>query len=484
MTPFSTEHAKPLGDGLLCPIGSVLDTDLASHVVAYKRSVASRYRALTPDELEQLPPGELHVSPKTDGELWMMILDGDDVFLVSPRHRVITGSIPLLDEARRNILPRCGTRTILAGELFALRKDGRPRVGDVGMALHASDVGRLGFFVFDLMKGGTGGDEDAPPEYKNCFPILQELCDGGKRVQCVKTEIVSGTAEVERLFGEWAEGGKAEGLVVRSGDHRVFKVKPAFHLDAVIVGYTERVGDDGRDLCRSVLLAMLRENGQFQLLGSVGNFGGDEIRAEFHALLCDDPADSTYRAPRSSGALYRFVKPQHVIEIKVSDIQSDDANSRPIQRFVLEYDEAKGWRPTGPTNGVSILRPVFVRRREDKTVNAVDIRASQVLERCVLNDLDEAVEAVEFPASDVLHRAVWTKATKGLLAVRKLLVWKTNKHELDPLYPAYVVHWTDYSPGRKDPLKRTVRLAPTPEIAEALAEELVTKGVKRGWNPA
>ena len=484
MSPFTTEHARPLGDGLLCPIGSVLDTDLASHVVAYKRSVASRYRALTPDELEQLPPGKLHVSPKIDGELWMMILDGDDVFLVSPRHRVITGSIPLLDEARRNILPRCTNRTILAGELFALRKDGRPRVGDVGMALHASDVGRLGFFVFDLMKGGTTGEDDAPPEYENRFPILQELCDGGKRVQCVKTEIVSGTAEVERLFAEWAEGGKAEGLVVRSADHRVFKVKPAFHLDAVIIGYTERVGDDGRDLCRSVLLGLLRENGQFQILGSVGNFGADDVRASFHALLCDDGVPSTYRYPSSSGALYRFVEPKHVIEIRVSDIQSDDANSRPIQRFVLEFDPDKGWRPAGPSNGVSILHPVFVRRREDKTVNSVDIRASQVLERCVLDDLDEAVEVVELPTSTVLRREVWTKESKGLVSVRKLLVWKTNKADVDPLFPEFVVHWTDYSPGRKDPLKRTVRLAPTQDLASELAEQLIEKGVKRGWNPA
>lgn len=483
MTAFTTEHAKPLGDGLLCPIGSVLDTDLASHVVGYKRSVASRYRALTPDELEQLPSGPLHVSPKIDGELWMMVLDGDEVYLVSPRHRVITGSIPLLDEARRVLLPRCAQRTILAGELFALRKEGRPRVGDVGMALHGGDVGRLGFFVFDLMKGGTS-DDDAPPEYTNRFPILQALCDGGKRVQCVKTEIVSGTAEVQRLFGGWAEGGKAEGLVVRSADHRVFKVKPAFHLDAVIIGYTERVGDDGRDLCRSVLLAMMRENGQFQLLGSVGNFGGDDIRAEFHQLLAPNPANSTYRYPSSSGALYRFVKPEHVIEIRVSDIQSDDANSRPIQRFVLEFDPDKGWHPAGPTNGVSILHPVFVRRREDKGVNAVDIRASQVLERCVLHDLDEAIDAVELPPSTVLRREVWTKESKGTVAVRKLLVWKTNKNDLDPLYPAYVVHWTDYSPGRKDPLKREIRLAPTPELATELAEAMIVKGVKRGWNPA
>ncbi len=68
--------------------------------------------------------------------------------------------------------------------------------------------------------------------------------------------------------------------------------------------------------------------------------------------------------------------------------------------------------------------------------------------------------------------------------VRKLLLWKTNKAETDPDFPAYVVHWTDYSPNRKDPLKREVRVAPDEEAATAIADELVDKGVKRGWEPA
>ena len=66
--------------------------------------------------------------------------------------------------------------------------------------------------------------------------------------------------------------------------------------------------------------------------------------------------------------------------------------------------------------------------------------------------------------------------------MRKLLIWKTNKEQADPSYPAFVVHWTDYSPGRKAPLKREVRLAPTLAQANDLAEVMIVKGVKRGWN--
>jgi ATP-dependent DNA ligase len=485
MSFFDPQGQRALGQGFLCPIGSVTDPDLASHVVAYKRAVASRYRALTPDELDQLPPGPLHVSPKIDGELWMLVLDPelDQVALVSPKQRVIHGDVPVLSEARRNLLPRCSGRTILAGELFALRKDGRPRVGDVGQALsggESAQVARLGYHAFDLMKAS----DEVPAEYKERLPVLQALCEGGKRLQAVKTELVSGTEAVQGLWDTWAEGGKAEGLVVRAGDHRVFKVKPAFHLDAVVIGFTERVGDDGRDLCRSILMALMREDGQLQILGSCGNFGGDDERARFHQLLAPSAVPSSYRYPSSSGALYRFVKPQHVVEIKVSDLQTEDSGGKPIQRYVLDFEDEAGWTPIRPMSGVSILHPVFVRRREDKTVDGTDIRVGQVLERVEVPDLDARAEAVALPPSTVLRREVWTKTTKGLISVRKLLLWRTNKDRQDPLYPPFVVHWTDYSPGRKDPLKREVKLAPTLEEANRLADAMVVKGVKRGWDPA
>ena len=91
------------------------------------------------------------------------------------------------------------------------------------------------------------------------------------------------------------------------------------------------------------------------------------------------------------------------------------------------------------------------------------------------------MEALRLPASEVIRREVYTKTTKGKVAVRKLLIWKTGKDALDPRYPAYVVHWTDYSPGRRDPIKRTVRPAPDEAEATALGDELITKNIKRGW---
>jgi ATP-dependent DNA ligase len=76
------------------------------------------------------------------------------------------------------------------------------------------------------------------------------------------------------------DGGKAEGLVVRTPMGRAVKVKPIFTLDAVIIGYTIR--SDSDEQVGSVLLALMREDGKFQIIGSCGGLGSGEAR---NALL-------------------------------------------------------------------------------------------------------------------------------------------------------------------------------------------------------
>ena len=76
---------------------------------------------------------------------------------------------------------------------------------------------------------------------------------------------------------------------------------------------------------------------------------------------------------------------------------------------------------------------------------------------------------------------MWTKAAKGQTALRKLVIWRTNKEQDDSPYPAYVVHWTDYSASRGTPLERKVRLAPTEALALSHEDAMVEENGKKGW---
>jgi len=483
MSLINTATAQPLGSGSITGIGGVSDEALATIASGYKRTVASRYRTVIADEIAQeIPPGSLQVSPKIDGQIWFLVIEGSETCLISPRGRAISGDLPVLKEANA-FAARAQGRTVLAGELFVIQKGDRPRCGDVSAMLSGgaeAGVARLCFHAFDLAAGGDAECPTPADTYADRLAVLKRLLDGGKRLQAIKTESASNAAEVQGFFDEWVGGGKAEGLVVRTADGRIFKVKPSMTIDAAVIGYTQRT--EAPDQARSLLIAVMRTDGRFQAIGSVGNLGTDDNRTALLASLSGLGCDSTYRHASSSGALYRFVKPEVVVEVRVSDLQALDASDAPIQRMVVEY--SGGWKAVRKMAGVGLIHPVLERVREDKAVNETDVRAAQIEERAYVADLNEASEAVALPESTMLRREAYAKASKGSLAIRKLLVWKTNKETVDPRFPAYVVHWTDYSPGRGDPIKHTTRPAPTEAAATQLADALITKNIKRGWNPA
>jgi hypothetical protein len=109
------------------------------------------------------------------------------------------------------------------------------------------------------------------------------------------------------------------------------------------------------------------------------------------------------------------------------------------------------------------------------------VRFSQLI-NYLAPEANKPNKEIHYPASTLIKRMVWTKESKGAVALRKLVVWKTNKNEIDRNYPAYVVHWTDYSAGRASPLDRDVRLAPSEAEAMKIADEMVLENIKKGWN--
>lgn len=475
MSFFTTTDARPIGDGLHSPAGSLTDPELATVVARYKRNTASRYRALGPGDIQSLFEQRLLVSPKIDGETWFLIVADGQVALANPRGRVLSGGLPVLDEARR-IAAKTDARLVFAGELFALRKGGRPRHGDLAAAVSAGEVERIGFTVFDVVDPERN-DDGSLTGYEERMDRARELLSGGKRLRAVATEEVGGPDGVERLYREWVASEKAEGLVVRANG-RTFKVKPVMHVDAVVLGYTVR-GDDEAQV-RSCLMGLVREEGQLQVLGACGNLGSEDDRRALRERLASLEAESAYRHASSDGALYQFVRPELVLEIRVNDIQAETSDGGPVPRMVVAWD-GEGFSSVQKLPGVSLIGPILSRVRDDKQATEHEAGVSQVTDRVLLDEVETHAERVDLPPSTVVRREVFVKVTKEKMAVRKLLVWKTNKEGSDERYPPFVVHWTDYSPARKEPLKRTVRLAPTADAAHRIGDELALDGAKRGW---
>ena len=211
----------------------------------------------------------------------------------------------------------------------------------------------------------------------------------------------------------------------------------------------------------------MRSDETFQLLGSCGSLGDAKSRKEMMKKIQKSQVESNWRYTSGDGAIYRFVKPEVMVEIKGVDVQSEDSSGDPIRKMVLSYENNE-WIALQKLPCASIHHPVFVRYRSDKQVNALDLRIEQITDRCLISNTETKAEAAKLSASEIVQREVYTKIVKETTSVRKLVIWKTNKEELDSNYPAYVVHWTDFSPDRKDPLKREVRLASAKKTATAI----------------
>ncbi len=470
--------SEPYGSGRKAPIGALLDDELGGVLKRYKRQVAKRYRVVEPEAAERLLPAEdLFVSPKLDGELWFLVRKAGDTALVAYNGRILHG-IALL----RDVAPRLAKASdfVIAGELVGGQTGGeRPRSYHVGGALSDGALeGALAFHAFDLVLDDGRDALSVPYEARHARLVSLLGEDAGARVSVVHTLRGDPSFALAR-YREWVLSNRFEGIVVRSDRGLTYKIKPTTTVDMVVMAYGERITGDVRQV-RELQVGLLREDGTYQLVGSVGTGLSEDDRVRWHAKLAAIETKSAFRLANREGTLCRFVRPEIVVEIRVSDFLSTDAWDAPIRRMSLAYDGEAGWSAVGEMRCAVLLHPVLMRERTDKVVDVGSVGMTQIAPW--LEEVGgESPVAVRHAAAEVLRRGVFTKETKGKTAVRKYLVIRTHK-EHEGSHPPYAVFFTDFSGGRKEPLQSALRTAATLEGADAHVAEWLVDNVKRGWS--
>lgn len=480
----------------LCPPGTLdqIDPALVSDLREYKLKVAKRYRAVPPWLVDRaIPEGRLFISQKLDGELWFAAKQDGEVFLCAPNGRVIPnhpGAPPLLGELAKR-LADCPDKTLIAGELHVEvpGERGRARVFHVARTLReAQKKDLVRFSAFDVVRHG---DDKLGRPYDERLDLLTALLGQGDRAGVVVTFTETRDSVMSR-YGEWVVSGDHEGLVARHDNGQIYKIKPEIELDAVVVAWSERLVE-GRTEMRELHVALVRDEVDtnrpgarvFQLIGTVGGGFDERARETYHQRLTAMTAASSFRMANREGTLCRFVKPELVVTLKCSDVMPPDALEASSTRMALSYDGA--WAQVRPVPSPSLIHPVFQRERPDKRVDAADVGLDQ-LRQVISFDEDmapptrPATSQSNLPASRVIDRRAWKKVTKGQMAVRKYVAWATNKRELDPTWPAFVCCFTDYSPGRKEPLQRELRVASTEAKLREHIAAWEADNIKRGWD--
>lgn len=485
--------SEPYASGRKAPIGALSDAALLESLQRYKRQVAKRYRVAEPDQIErQLPESErLFVSPKLDGELWFLVhrAESHDVALVAFNGRVLHG-IALLGDLGARLTKAKAPSFVVAGELHVLKSEDAESRGRVHHVASALSEGRaepsLAFSAFDVLDE-AGRDVLARP-YEERLSLLRTWLGEGKsalpRLTVVPTEEAS-PAEIAKRYRKWTEGGTAEGVVVRSDRGLTYKIKPTSTVDVVVVAYGERITGELHQV-RELQVALLREDGSFQLVGSVGGGFSEDDRTRWLERLTPLAQKSSFRLANREGTLCRFVRPEVVVELKVSDFITTDGWDVPLRRMSLGYDPTTGWRAITETRTPVLLHPVLIRERTDKKVDVASVGFSQITSHLdaegipVMGPASEATEPRTL-SSAVVARHVFTKETKGEIAVRKVVVVRTHK-EQEGTHPPFVVFTTDFSPNRKAPLETALRTAPTRELADGIVVAWLAENVKRGWS--
>lgn len=155
---------------------------------------------------------------------------------------------------------------LLAGELYLYAEGKRTRSFDLAAAL-ADKSPDIRFAAFDIISlDGAAVSLDV----KTLDEKLNALLAGGRSVHPVNSSVVESRKDMVALYEDSVVKSGNEGLVIRSDNGPIYKVKPLITLDAVILGYAEGEGSRA-GMLKEVLVGLNTGPNDYLLLTKVGN---------------------------------------------------------------------------------------------------------------------------------------------------------------------------------------------------------------------
>jgi ATP-dependent DNA ligase len=484
MSLYNADHMRVLAGGYLSGNHEALtDPRYISIARTRRRQHGQMMMALDKELIQRrMPKASYYVSRKLDGEFSVLIYKDGEAALLNPGG-TLRANAPFLTEAAA-ALKKAGVKdALLGGELYVQRPDKkRPRVHDVVRVARApADAGEvaqlaIGFFnIYDL------DGVDLSMRSSDVVQKLDDVFKGGVKAHAIETVLLDDPKAIAKQFEKWVDGEGEEGLVCRSDTAGLFKVKPHHTLDLAVIGFTESI-NEREGLLHDMLLAVVRDDGTFQIVTRVGGGFSEDQRASILTQLKAMVVESDFREVNSDRVAYQMVTPGLVAEIECLDLVSRTSRDNTIDRMVLEWnDKENRWEGVRTMPLCSILSPQFKRFRDDKKATPQDVRMAQLSDLVEIPEINRAAEEIKLPVSTLVSRSVAVKDAKGGKMVRKILLWKTNKEEASRDYPAYVIHVTNYSANRKTPLELDLKVTKSRAQADKLVADLKKELFVSGW---
>ncbi len=433
---------------------------------------------------ETVNGSNLVVTRKLDGEMRTVFFDGTKSYMYTTGGKEET-DFPCLKELTEK-LKKSGIGSIgFAAELNVIAEDTRrTRVTDVIHAINDSSLHEtLALSPFDLLllenkKWLTEHYSVTYSKIEEIFGTYENACKEKSLIRPVQMEKATNAQEVQEIYDKWVCTEKAEGIVVHSEFPFIWKIKPQHSVDAVAVGFTV-----SENAIRDILFAVIEEDKTFRLFAGGSNGLTDDQRKILFTQFEAIKASANFVYTDSRGVSYQFIRPKYVFETAAIDFASENCIHEPYKNKIILFDENKGWSLEKIANGVVTYSLKIVRLREDKKPVFEDVRSKQIFDICPFSNdssVDEIFDEKNLPESKIIQRYVYKKLFRSKVLVKKFLIIKTNKEQTGK-YPAYILHFTDFNPRRKEILKIKTFVSSDEESLEEKLNDLTFEEINEGW---
>ena len=444
--------------------------DLQTSIKSYKNNVASKYDFLDASNLKQIGDQKFFCSKKLDGQTFFLSVQEDTIQILNSSFQDYSSNLQHIIDEVKNL--KIKEKIIFVGELFDSSKE-RERNGDVIVGLSSKDQSsNLALALFDIAK-----QENTSHSFLDKYEKIKKLFgDDHTKPIFALTQQELGLSEIQKFFDDCLQNG-SEGIILRN-DANITKVKRQESIDAVILGYTLEV--DQKTL-RSVSFGSFKNNNEIIFIGSSGNFDSSINQSDLLSQLQKLNIECDYIQIASNGTAYQFVKPEIVISVDFYDTQIEKSDQQPIKKPIFSISN-DSLRCIGKNQSMSFLASTISAVRSDKEANTDQCGLSQLTRITGLDEdyFDLSLDLENLAKSEITKIQTFVKESKKGKAIRKFMLWKTNKEQTG-VFPPYVFYYLDYSEGRKDPIKRDLNPFDDEKKALNFFNLAIEENIKKGW---
>jgi len=275
---------------------------------------------------------------------------------------VLSWDLPVLNEAAKLFKDKNIKQAKIVGELAGY-ENGKIlpfRETESLIKNKEADKSKIHWFPYQILELNGEKFDDNFKSYKNKnWPEIKRIFSGSKSIHPVQYS----ENDLDKAWEKIVEEQKDEGIVVRLSNNKVYKVKPQYTYDLVVIAVGDKKGKNWpKKMIGNTLMAFMDNNKVFRTAGEIGTGWTDSEAKELYKWAQKNKVGEDDH--------YIWVKPQ-----KIMEVQWERSNIRETPAY--KYSKGK-YEPAGKKLSGTIVKPKFIHYKTDKSVNPGDLRLTQI----------------------------------------------------------------------------------------------------------